>query len=110
MVYFPNTEAEAPLKLLRSEGDAAEEGWKYSRAYEPYSGAVMALMEEVERRVGGPRHLCGRLMASEEQEGKTDRKRETLWHGPRPVPLTQRSHLPDPCREATMSSACARCL
>lgn len=107
MVYFPNTEAETPLKLLRAKGDTAEEGWKYSRVYEPYSGAVMVLMEEVEQRVRSPQHLCGRLMATEEQEGKTDRKREKLWHRPRSVPLTQRSHLPDLCREATMSAVCA---
>lgn len=51
----------------------AEEGWKYSWVYEPYSGAVMVLMEEVEQRVRGPQHLCGRLMTTEPQEGKTDR-------------------------------------
>lgn len=105
MVYFPNTEVQAPLKLLKSKGDTAEEGWKYSRVY--YSGAVMVLMEEVEQKVRSPQHLCGRLMAAQEQEGETDRKREKLWHRPRPVPLTQRSHLPDLCREAMMSSVCA---
>lgn len=51
----------------------AEEGWKYSWVYEPYSGAVMVLMEEVEQRVRGPQNLCGRLMTTEPQEEKTDR-------------------------------------
>ena len=52
---------------------------KYGWVYEPYSGAVMVLMEEVEQRVRSPQHLCGRLMTAEPREGETDRKeRETL--------------------------------
>lgn len=45
-----------------------------STVYEPYSEAVMVLMEEVEQRVRSPQHLYGRLMTREPQEGKTDRK------------------------------------
>lgn len=55
-----------------------EEGWKYGWVYEPYSGAVMVLMEEVEQRVRSPQHLCRRLMTTEPWEGKTDRKRQKL--------------------------------
>lgn len=78
------------IELLKSEVTAdhfssqtgrsgvGEEGWKYGWVYEPYSGAVMVLMEEVEQRVRSPQHLCGRLMTTELQEGKTDRKREKL--------------------------------
>jgi len=54
-----------------------EEGWKYGWVYEPYSGAVMVLMDEVEQRVRSPQHLCGRLMTTEPWEGKTDRKRDS---------------------------------
>lgn len=54
-----------------------KEGWKYGRVYEPYSGAVMLLMEEVEQRVRSPQHLCGRLMTTESREETTDRVRET---------------------------------
>lgn len=79
---------ETHTQLLKSEVDSAgvsspssrvrEEGWKYSRAYEPYSRAVMALIEEVEQRVRSPQHLCGRLMTTEPQERKTDTKKGSL--------------------------------
>lgn len=62
--YIQNTQCNdvldelSTLKLLKSEVDTVgfssqdngvgEERWKYSWAYEPYSGAVMVLIEEVE--------------------------------------------------------------
>lgn len=85
----------------------AEEEWKYGWVYEPYSRAVMVLMEEVEQRVRSPQHLCGRLMTTEPWEGETDRHGEKLRNRPRPVQLTQRSDPLDLCQGAATLPVCA---
>lgn len=60
----------------------AEKKREYGIVDEPYIGAVVVLIEEVEQRVRSPEHLCGRLMTPELQTGKTDRMRESLKQGP----------------------------